>query len=248
MNVVNLKRLIERTERFVEEKHKAEEENESYKAKLECAVLKMDEMLKDIEKSDSCSTKEQAKLQRMVERFQDIVKTFQDGTEASVPSFKLTIHGSELSRKQKSVYVDARAHEMSKKRRNNKESLMRLRWDDFEASAKERRAVEDESDTEKLLAYHEQEQERIAEEMVAGSLFMKHSALAIEETLKMDEGRMKDLNDVQATNFAGLQKEKGRIKKQAGRTCGMTIATIVMCIIVTITFFWTVLFMRMTRK
>ena len=98
------------------------------------------------------------------------------------------------------------------------------------------------------MEYHREEQERLAEEMLAGSLYMKEAALSIESTLQADTVRLKELSALSTENQGVLARERDRIAKQVGRTCSFTLVTIGVCAVVMILFVWMVFLIRLSGK
>ena len=99
-----------------------------------------------------------------------------------------------------------------------------------------------------MLAYHKAEQERLTDEMVAGSQIMQHAARAISDTLEKDRRRLDELDQLSGANSASLMRERDRIQVQKSRTCGFTMVVLFICILVLIVFVWMILVIRFSRK
>ncbi len=255
--LVDLQRLIARTDAHVLQRA----DSKSGKLKLQGAVAKMDELLDVLEKT--ASPEQVAKQQRAVERFHALLRS-SSGHVAVSSAIRLAVAGgSELSAEQRTAHVGASARMMATERAQAREELLEEKEEEEEDSKPKRVAWEsfavakaqllsggggDEDQTEELLAFHREEQERLAEDMLAGSVLMKSAASAIEATLRGDTERLKELNTVSGDNSVMLAKERDRIGKQVSRTCSFTLVTIAVCIGVLIVFVWMVFLIRLSGK
>lgn len=254
MSEVNLARLIARAELQLEAVTSGDSKREL--ARLEVFVGKMDALLAELELKPGSA--DVASYRRTIERFHNVLKSSSSGNVVVPSSIKLALSGTDLSSQQRVAHVGASARSMAIHRSRMSSRLMhvdeeaienRVRWDAFVAS-REKGGAEEEAtitETEALLAYHKEEQERIAEELLHGSTVMKHAAVAIEETLKADERRLKELHQVSESNNAALSIEKDRIRAQVGRTCSFTLVSILICVVITCVFIWTVIVLRLKR-
>jgi hypothetical protein len=257
--LVDLHRLIARTDAQLLQRI----DSKSGKLKLQGAVAKMDELLELLEKT--APPEQVAKQQRAVERFHALLRS-SSGHVAVSSAIRLAVAGgSDLSAEQRTAHVGASARMMATERAQAREELLeeddesgeeakpkRVAWSSF-ASAKAQLlggagGDNDAARTEELIAYHREEQERLAEDMLAGSVLIKSAASAIEATLKSDTERLKELNTVSGDNSISLAKERDRIKQQVSRTCSFTLVTIAVCVVVLIVFVWMVFLIRLSGK
>lgn len=252
--LVDLERLIARSELQLEGLSASRYQRD----RLASYVARMDELLGHVEKTEPA--KQVAKYQRAVDRFHALLKAsatpFSSLPLSGVPiAIKLALSGGDLTSEQKVAHVAANARAAASTREDALSALLgvdvgseKVRWESFVEQRAAVEALDDKTQSERLLAYHNEEQERLTEEMVAGSEVMKNAAMAINETLKNDKSRLEELDKISADNSAVLAREKGRIKVQTGRTCSFTLTVILICVVVLLVFIWMILIIRFSRK
>ena len=250
---VDLQRLIARTDAQLQQWV----DSKSGKLKLQGAVEKMDELLALLERS--APAEQVAKQQRAVERFHALLRS-SSGHVAVSSAIRLAVAGgSDLSAEQRTAHVGASARLMATQRAQAREELLeeeeetkpkRVAWESFAAAKAQLLGGSDDitDRTEELTAFHREEQERLAEDMLAGLVVMKSAASAISATLRDDTDRLKELRTVNEDNSVMLVKERDRIGKQVSRTCSFTLLVIAVCVGVLIVFVWMVFLIRLSAK
>ncbi len=250
---MDLQRLIARADEHLLERSNTK----TGKLKLQAAVAKMDELLATVEQTAPAG--QVAKHQRAVERFHALLNS-SSGHVAVSSAMRLAVCGGDLSAQQQMAHVGASARAMAAQRTQAKEELLetseeergRVKWEAFAtAKAELLRSSADggeERRTADLIAFHKEEQDRLAEDIMAGSTLMKSAASAIQETLTGDTDRLKEVSYLTNENWIKVAHEGARITKQVGRTCSFTLTTIVVCVVVLIVFVWMVFLIRLSGK
>lgn len=246
---VDLERLLSRCDALLLNKT----DTQAGRLRLSAALTRMDQLLSSV----ADPTFFPAALLRAVERYRALGDQTA-GPLLGVPSaVRLAVAAPGLGPAERAAHVGAGARAAAAQRKAAKNALLgteegeeesedgRVAWEGFRSAAE---AGGGAGDAQRLVAYHLEEHERIAEEMVAGSASMRAAAAAIEATLRADTGRLQELNQLSATNAGNLVRERNRIQRQVGRSCSFTLVVMAVCAVVLIVFFWMVLVIRLGRK
>lgn len=251
----DLERLIERSEGLVA----GVGVSRTQQQRLANHVERMDLLMSSLEKT--LSVADLVRFQRAVDRFHALLSATGPSSHGSVSlsgvpaAIKMAVGGGELSTEQKTAHVGATARALAGRHEQALAELLdvepaveQVRWETFASAKASVAEMDDKTQTERLLAFHADEQERLTDEMVAGSAVMRDMAMAISDTLRGDKERLAELDKISASNSAVLARERDRIKQQVGRTCGFTLMVIVVCVVVLMVFIWMVLLIRFSRK
>lgn len=140
------------------------------------------------------------------------------------------------------------------KARYQKQMREELLNKDSESSVRQRKtsgmdtdeAVNDDREVDDLIRHHAEMQERIAEEMVHLARNLRENVSASGRIVREDVTKLNKASDLVTANYGKLKVESDRLETHVKRACSSW--TLVLLVVVVMTFIWMVLFMKMFPK
>jgi len=103
-----------------------------------------------------------------------------------------------------------------------------------------------EDDYDAILKYHQNKQEKVAEEMVAMARNLKENSLLAGTIVRKDTENIEKSSRLTDQNYDRLKVESGRLEQHTKRSCNWWIW--IMLVLVCVTFIWMIMFMKLFPK